>query len=47
MRKILFPTFLGKSCATCVAVAYLVLLGLILGLIFDAELPLVAMSWHL
>ena len=46
MRKILAPTFFGKSCASCVAVVYLVLLGLILWLIFDAELPLIAMQWN-
>ena len=46
MRKILAPTFFGKSCASCVAVVYLVLLGLIFWLIFDAELPLIAMKWH-
>ena len=47
MRKFLVPTFFGKSCATCVAVAYLVLFALILWLIFDAEMPLVAAKWHL
>jgi len=40
------PDFFGKSCASCVAVVYLVLLGLIFWLIFDAELPLIAMKWH-
>ena len=46
MRKIPVPTFLGKSCASCVAVTYLVLLGLILWLILDAEIPLTALKWH-
>jgi hypothetical protein len=30
-----------------VGVAYLVLFGLVLWLIFDAEMPLLAMKWHL
>jgi hypothetical protein len=46
MRKYFAPTFFGKSCATCVAAAYLVLLGFILWLIFDAELPHIAAGWH-
>ena len=47
MRKFLFPTLMGRSCATCVAVAYLVLFCLILWLIFDAEMPPIAAKWHL
>ena len=47
LRKFLVPTILGKSCATCVVVAYLVLFGLIFLLIFDAEMPLLAAKWHL
>jgi hypothetical protein len=46
MRKYLVPTFFGKSCVTCVAVAYLVLLSVIIWLILDAELPLIATRWH-
>jgi hypothetical protein len=42
MRKFLVPTLFGKSCATCVATAYVVLFGVILWLIFDAEFPLLA-----
>ena len=47
MRKFLVPTFFGKSCSTCVAVAYLALFGLILWLVFDAEVSLIAAKWHL
>jgi hypothetical protein len=46
MRKILVPTFFGKSCVTCVTAVYLVLFGLILWLIFEAELPQIAARWH-
>jgi hypothetical protein len=46
MRKFLVATFFGKSCVMCVVAAYLVLFGLILWLIFEAELPLIAAKWH-
>jgi hypothetical protein len=47
MKKFLLPTFLGRSCVTCVTTAYLVLFGVILWLIFDAEVPLLAAKLHL
>ena len=46
MRKFLVPTLFSKSCATCVAAAYLVQFGAILWLIFETELPLIAANWH-
>jgi hypothetical protein len=46
MRQFFFPTFLTRSCTACVVVAYLVLLGLILWLIIDFEMPLIAPRWH-
>ena len=42
VKKFLVPRFFGRSCATCVGVAYLVLFVVVLWLIFDAELPRLA-----
>jgi hypothetical protein len=47
MWSFLVSTFLSKSCVACVAVAYSLLLGFVLWLILEAEIPLIAAKWHL